>query len=84
MNKQEKQTKLTHRQLCGGYHREEGGEVTKNKGGQMHGDRRRSDCGWWAHSVAYRSCVIEMYTGNLYSLIDQYHPNKFNEKKNRK
>ena len=30
-----------------------------------------------AHGAMYRSCVIEMYTGNLYDLINQCHPNKF-------
>lgn len=37
-----------------------------------------SNC-WWAHNEIYRSCIIEMYIWNLYNLIKQYHPNKFNK-----
>ena len=39
------------------------------------------DFGCQAHDEVYRSCSIEMYTGNLYKLTNQYCPNKFNLKK---
>lgn len=29
----------------------------------------------------YRSCIIAMYTQNLYDSVNQYHRNKFNFKK---
>lgn len=29
-------------------------EVVKDKEGQIFGDRRRSDFGWWVHNVIYR------------------------------
>ena len=40
--------------------------------------------GVWVHGMImiYRSCVIVMYTSNLYGPINQCHPNKFNLKIN--
>ena len=29
------------------------GEV-KGRGGQIYGNKRRFDCGWWAHNAIYR------------------------------
>ena len=37
------------------------GEVVKGKGGQVYGDGRRFDFGWWAHNAIYRSCITEVY-----------------------
>ena len=82
MNKQEKQTKAhRHRQQYGGDQRE-GVGVVKGKGGQIHGDWRRFDFGWWARSATYRLWIMEIYTWNLYNLINQCHPNTFNFFKN--
>ena len=57
------------------------GSGSKGEGGQTRGDRRWFDFGWWAHSAIYRSCIIELYTWNLYNLINQCFPNKFNRTK---
>ena len=36
----------------GGYQRGRGcGEHEESKGGQIYGDGRRLDCGWWAHKA---------------------------------
>ena len=58
-----------------------GGWVVKGKGGQIYGDKRQFDRGWWVHNAIHRSCVIEMYILNLYGLIDQCHPDTFNKNK---
>ena len=50
-----------HREQYGGYRRGGGGGAVKDNGGQIYGDGRRSDFGWWAHNAIYRSCIIEMY-----------------------
>ena len=37
---------------------------------------------WWAHNTIYRSCIIKLYTWNLYNIINQCHLNEFNLKTN--
>ena len=63
MNKQEGQTNKTHRcrQQFGGYQMA-GGQLVQGKRGQIYGDRRGSDFGWWALNAVYRSCIIEVHT----------------------
>ena len=70
-----------HRQEYGGDQREGGWGTVKGKGGQIYGDGRRFDFGWWAHSVIHRSCIIEPYPRDLYDLTNQCHPSQFNLKK---
>ena len=33
----------------------------------------------YQRNIIYRWCIIELYTWNLYNLINQCHPNKFNK-----
>ena len=57
-----KQTKTyRHRQQYSGYQKGRG-RVIKGKGGQIYGDRRLFDFGWWAHNAIHRSCMIELFT----------------------
>ena len=35
---------------------------------------RRLDLGWWTHNAIDRWCIVELYTWNLYDLINQCHP----------
>lgn len=37
--------------------------------GLIHGERRWLDLGWGTHGATYRSCIIDMYTQNLYDPI---------------
>ena len=37
---------------------------------------------WWTHNIINRWSIIELYTWNLYNLINQCHPNKFNKAMN--
>lgn len=37
-------------------------EVETGKGGQIYGDQRRLDFGWWAHGAIYRWRILELYT----------------------
>ena len=59
------------------------GEVEEGKEG-IHGDGKRLDLGWWTHNTIYRWCITELYTWNLYSFINQCHPNKINLKREKK
>ena len=56
-----------------------GSNVVKDKGGPIYVDGRRFDFRWWTHNAIYRWCTIELYTWNLYNVIDQCHPNKFDK-----
>lgn len=58
----------------------EGWGAVKGKGGQIYGDGRWFNFGWWAHNAIYRPCITEMYTWNLYNFLNQNHPKKFNLK----
>ena len=55
-----------------------GGEIEEGKGGRTYVDRRIS-FGWWTHNAIYWWTIIELYTQNLYNLINQCHPNTFNK-----
>ena len=55
-----------------------GGVDEEGKGGQICGDGRRINFGWWALSTIYKWCIIELYTRNLWNDIKQCHPNKCN------
>ena len=55
------------------------GEVEEGKGG-INGGGRRLDLGWTRNTI-HRWCIIELYTWNLYNLIDQCYPSKFTFKK---
>lgn len=46
----------------------------------MYGDGRRLDFGWWVHNAIYIRCVVELYTWNLDTVINQRHPNKLSWK----
>lgn len=35
----------------------------------------------WAHNTVYRSCIIKLYTWNLYYVVNQCYSSKFNLKK---
>ena len=45
----------------------------------MFKDERRLDLGWWTHDTIFRWCVTELHTWNLYTFINQCHPNTFKE-----
>ena len=51
------------------------------KGGRIPGDGKRLTCGRWAHNRACTCHIIKLYTWNVYSVIHQCSPNKFNLKK---
>ena len=53
--------------------------IVEGKGGQIYGDRW-FNLGWWAHNAIYRSCIIEVFTWNLYYYMNRFHPNSFNLK----
>ena len=53
--------------------KEEGKRVINGDGGRLTWGGERN--------LLYRWCVIELYSWNLYNFINQYHPNKFNNKK---
>ena len=73
-NKDNKQTH-SHRWQHGGYQRgRELEEEEEGKKGQIYGNRRRPDFGWWAHNPIYRWCVIKLYTWNLHNVIKQCYP----------
>lgn len=63
--------------------REEGrlGQDEKGKRGQICGDGRPLDFGWWAHTEMDRGDIIELHTWKLYILIIQRHPSTFNNTK---
>ena len=46
----------------------------------INGDNMRVGLGWWAHNAAYRWCILELYTWNLYNFTNQCLPNTFNKK----
>ena len=59
-----------HRQQYSGYQREGRLGVIKGKGGQIYGDRRLFDFGWWAHTMQYtgnvsQKCALETYMTQL-------------------
>ena len=56
---------------------EKGVKRIKGKEGQINGDGR-FDLGWRAHNAIHRWCTIELYTWNLYNLINQCRPSKIN------
>ena len=64
--------------LTGTSNREKGLEGSQE--GQIYGDEKRFDFGWWPHTAICTWCIIELYTWNLYNFINQCHPNKFNNK----
>ena len=53
-----------------------GGGGWRGSRGQINGDRRGPDLGWWAHHAICRRCSVKLYTGNLYNVTNQCHPNK--------
>ena len=57
--------------------------ITRGKGGLGRGKRTEGggkETSLWllANNAQCRWCFIELYTWNLYSFINQWHPNKFN------
>ena len=57
-----------------------GGQVEVGKSKEArNGDGRRLDFESWTHNTLYKWHIIELYTWNLYSCINQCHPNKFNK-----
>lgn len=68
-------TTYRHRQQYNGNLSEGEWEVVKSKEGQIQGKKRWFDFGWWAPDAIYKSCLIQKYTWNLYSLINQHHLN---------
>lgn len=53
------------------------GMVEEGQGGQIHGDRRRPDSGWWTYNVRYRWCVTKFFTWNLGNFANNWHPYNF-------
>lgn len=44
----------------------------------LSGDKKRLDFGWWRYNAIYRWHIIHLYTWNLYKVVNECHPNKFN------
>ena len=53
--------------------------ITRGKGvrggkGEINGDRRRLDLGWWTHNTIYRWCIIKLYTWTYIILLTNVTP----------
>lgn len=44
--------------------------LKEGRRGQIRGDGRRLDSGWWTHNRVYKCHIIEMYTWTLYDVIN--------------
>lgn len=55
-------------------------KVVKGREDQICG-HGRFGFGWWAHDAMYRWCILELYAWNLCALINPWHPDIFNLKK---